>query len=111
MEQQSTIRGNSTREEMFGLIAKRYASNTTVKEFCKQHGLTQGIYYYWQKKYHTQGIESASSQGGFASLQIEVPQHSVTHPGLIAEVQGIKLYQAVPAAYLKELACGVYVKS
>ena len=105
MEPQSTLRGTRTKEYMFGLIAKHDKTNMTVKEFCQLHGLTQGIFYYWQKKYHTENGEPVS-QNGFIQLQVENPQPSGAHQGLFAEVRGIKLYQAVPAAYLKELLSG-----
>jgi len=106
MQPQSTLRGTRTKEDMFGLIAKHDKSNSTVKEFCQLHGLTPGIFYYWQKKYHTENSEP-DSQSGFIQLQVEDTQHVGTHQGLFAEVRGIRLYQAVPAAYLKELLSGV----
>lgn len=91
---------------MFGLIAKHNKSNTTVKEFCKLHSLTQGMFYYWQKKYYRENSDPVS-QSGFVQLQVEDTQHLRAHQGLFAEVRGIKLYQAVPAAYLNELQSGV----
>src|SRR5258708_25978877 len=57
MQPQSTQRGTRTKEDMFVLIARHDKSTTTVKEFCQLHGLTQGIFYYWQKKYHTENSE------------------------------------------------------
>jgi len=106
MQPQSTLRGTRTKEDMFGLIARYDKSTTTVKEFCQLQGLTQGIFYYWQKKYHTENSEFGS-QSGFIQLQVEAPQQVGVHQGLFAEVRGIRLYQAVPAAYLKELLTGV----
>ena len=105
MQAQSALRGTRTKEDMFGLIAKHDKSNTTVKEFCQLHDLTQGIFYYWQKKYHTENSEPVS-QSGFIQLQVEDPHQIGAHQGLFAEVRGIKIYQAVPAAYLKELLSG-----
>jgi hypothetical protein len=105
MEPQSTPRGTRTKEDMFGLIAKHDTSNTTVKEFCQEHGLTQGMFYYWQKKYYAKSNGSdVDSPVGFARLQVEDRQPGLSEQGLFAEVRGIKLYQAVPAAYLNELA-------
>jgi hypothetical protein len=102
MQSQSTLRGGRTKEDMFGLIAKHNKSTTTVKEFCQLHNLTQGVFYYWQKKYHLENNEPGS-QGGFVELQVEDPQHFGAPHGLFAEVRGIRLYQMVSAAYLKEL--------
>jgi len=103
MQPQSTLRGTRTKEDMFELIGKHDKDATTVKEYCQLHGLTQGVFYYWQKKYHLENSEPGS-QSGFVRLQVEDTPQAVTHQGLFAEVRGIKLYQAVPAAYLNELA-------
>lgn len=106
MQAQSTPRGARTKENMFGLMATHDRATTTVKDFCQQHGLAQGTFYYWQKKYHLEN-GAPESQNGFVQLQTEDPQHVGAHQGLFAEVRGIKLYQAVPAAYLNELLNGV----
>jgi hypothetical protein len=103
MQPQSTLGGTRTKEEMFELIAKHDKDATTVKEYCQLHGLTQGVFYYWQKKYHLENSEPGS-QSGFVRLQVEDTPQAVALQGLFAEVRGIKLYQAVPAAYLNELA-------
>jgi hypothetical protein len=94
---------------MFDLIANHDKDATTVKEFCQLHGLTQGVFYYWQKKYHMENSE-LGGQPGFVQLQVEDTQRVGVPLGLFAEVRGIKLYQAVPAAYLNELANPAYVK-
>jgi hypothetical protein len=88
---------------MFGLMAKHDASDTTVKEFCQAHGLTQGMFYYWQKKYHLQNSDPGGPSG-FVQLQVADRRHKEADQGLFAEVRGIKLYRTVPAAYLNELA-------
>lgn len=106
MKPQSSLRGMRTKEDMFELITKHDKGTITVKEFCQLHGLTQGIFYYWQKKYHTESSESVG-QSGFVQLQVEDTQHAGTHQGLFAEIRGIRLFQAVPASYLKELLSGV----
>jgi hypothetical protein len=103
MQPQSALRGTRTKEDMFELIAGHNKGATTVKEFCQVHGLTQGVFYYWQKKYHIENSKPGS-QCGFVRLQVEDTQHVGAHQGLFAEVRNIKLYQAVPAAYLNELA-------
>jgi len=90
------------KENMFGLIAKHDKSSTTVKEFCQLHDLTQGVFYYWQKKYHLENSEH-DDQGGFVQLQVADAPPIGAQQGLFAEVSGIRLYQSVPAAYLKEL--------
>jgi hypothetical protein len=103
MQPQSALRGTRTKQDMFELIAKHDKGARTVKEFCQLHGFTQGVFYYWQKKYHLENSEPGS-QSGFVPLQVEDTPQVGAHQGLFAEVRGIKLYQAVPAAYLNELA-------
>jgi len=103
MQPKSAQRATRTKEDMFELIAKHDKGASTVKEYCDGHGLTQGVFYYLQKKYHLENVEPGS-QSGFVRLRVEDTQHVGAHQGLFAEVRGIKLYQAVPAAYLNELA-------
>ena len=105
MEPQSTTRVTRTKEDMFGLIAKHDSSTATVKEFCQLHDLPQGTFYYWQKKYHLENDEPGTPSG-FVQLQVEDRLPVGSQQGLFAEVRGIKLYQAVSAAYLKELLSG-----
>jgi Transposase len=85
-------------EEMFKLIARRAASKLTVKKFCEQNDLLPAAYYYWQKKYYSKN-ESATELGGFTLLQVD----DAVQQSLFAEVNGIKLYRAVSASFLKEL--------
>ncbi len=80
---------------MFRLIAEHEAGGQTVRAFCESHNLTQGIYYYWQKKYEAKHNLSATGQSGFTLLQVQDTPAPVS--GLFAEVNGIKIYQAVPA--------------
>ncbi|PUZ26647.1 hypothetical protein GA0116948_102180 [Chitinophaga costaii] len=102
MPLRSTLGGTRSKEAMLGLITKRNKSTMTVKAFCQQHGLKQGVFYYWQKKYHLERNE-LGSQGGFIELRVEYPRPVGTSQGLFAEVRGIKLYQAITASYLNEL--------
>ncbi len=104
MEQTQTLPAERVRraeEEMFNLIAEHRAGAQTVKAFCESHDLTPGIYYYWQKKYEAKHSLSATGRSGFTLLQVQDMPPSDS--ALFAEVNGIKIYRAVPAGYLKEL--------
>jgi len=80
--------------EIERLLDEQKQSGETIKTFCATHNLPQASFHNWRKKYSQQAKEI-----GFAAVQITAPDHSL----LFAEVQGIKIYQPVSAAYLKEL--------
>ncbi len=77
-----------------GLLAQQGTSGLSINAFCKANGLGQASFHNWQKKYRQQ-----KPSPGFAAVNIS----SSGLPVLFAEVSGIKLYQPVSAAYLKEL--------
>jgi hypothetical protein len=68
-------------------------SGQSVKSFCAARGIAEGTFHNWKHKY---GRE-VDARSGFATVQI------IPEPGLFAMVGGIKIYQPVSAAYLKEL--------
>ena len=95
MEQLQSKRTRRTSAEIKQLLEDFKQSGTDANEFCKVHGITEGVFYKWRSRY---GEKAASKQNGFVSLQAPSNEH-----GLFAEVKGIRIYQAVSAAYLKEL--------
>jgi hypothetical protein len=97
MQPQSALRATRTKEDMFELIANHNKGATSVKEFCQLHGLTQGVFYYWQKKYHLENSEPGS-QSGFVQLQVEDTPQAGAQQGLFAEVRGIKPKSAIGVA-------------
>lgn len=93
-----------TSEEMFDLVANCKASGQSVQSFCRLHGLTQGRYYYWQKKYLDQNKDSSvPPEESFCFVKLPASSSNNETPPLFAEVGGIRLYREVPASYLKEL--------
>jgi hypothetical protein len=80
-------------EELLNLFAK---SNSGVKDFCREHNISPANFHKWKSRYKI-NPERKKNASGFARMDI------VSLPGLFAEVNGIKLYQPVSAAYLKEL--------
>lgn len=73
----------------------------TVKAFCKLHQISEGSFYSARKRYRS-SVTSLSKQSGFIAIAPPVALKE-SGSGLFAEVKGIKLYQAVPADYLKAL--------
>lgn len=91
-----------TREQILQIIAEYDKSHgLTVKEFCRQHGISEGSFYSFRSRYGFKK-QSKDQSGSFIALTAPVLKESFNT--LFAEVNGIKLYQVVPADYLKTLA-------
>lgn len=88
-----------TKEQILGLLEDQQKSNLSVKIFCEQSGISNATFFNWRKKFG--GGSHGQSISGFASLQATHQMPSA--PRLFAEAGGIKIYQFVDAAYLKEL--------
>jgi len=76
------------------ILQEQAQSGQNIKSFCSTRGIAGGTFHRWKHKYGTGENHSAK---GFVSLQI------TPESGLFAVVGGIKIYQPVSAAYLKEL--------
>jgi hypothetical protein len=72
----------------------------TVKDFCSLHQISEGSFYSARKRHRSAGTLKEKSSGF-----ISIGRPAIKEPigVLFAEVNGIKLYQAVPADYLKAL--------
>jgi hypothetical protein len=91
--------------EVFKLLEEfEINDKITARDFCAQHHMTHSSFYYWLKRYRNRHVDSSVSKG-FVSLMVKTKSLSSTSsPGcLFAEVNGIRLYQVVPAEYLKSL--------
>ena len=96
MEQELAGRIRRTAPEIRGLLDLFDVSALSAKEFCSTHGISEAAFYKWRGRYRTREEEQA-----FIPLHVASP--SSDEAALFAEVNGIRIYQAVPAAYLKEL--------
>jgi len=83
------------KQEILQLLNKYDQSGQSIKSFCAFHNIPNGTFHNWKHKYKNE----ANALPGFAPVQV-IPSAST---GLFAEVGGIKIYQPVSAAYLKEL--------
>jgi hypothetical protein len=83
-------------------LLKEYdkSPGVTVKEFCGKHQIGEGAFYSARKRYRSKIVEPRKS--GFIAIRPAPANEAAGN--LFAEVKGIKLYQAVPAEYLKTLA-------
>lgn len=81
------------------LLKAHQQSGLSIQAFCVEQNIATGNFRRWKKQYSQEDIAGQSVVAGFSNLQIEQP----TAVALFAEVKGIKLYQPVSAAFLKEL--------
>ena len=88
------------REAILNILADYKESKLSIKAFCLERNIASATFHNWKKK-HSRHTVKPGRHPGFAKLQITSPAISGTP--LFAEVNGIKLYQWVTAAYLKEL--------
>lgn len=92
--------GKRREEEILRLLEEfDYSGGMTVKEFSALHGISDGTLYNWRKRYAAKRAEN-TKPGGFIEI---LPSSGNTAVGLFAEINGLKLFQAVPADYLKIL--------
>jgi hypothetical protein len=88
-------------QSILQLLDECKKSNLSIKASCAAHGIPQGSFHNWKRKYDG-SREEPDGPTGFSRLPID-PWLGLANPGLFAEVKGIKIYQGVTAAYLKEL--------
>lgn len=89
-----------TRDQISEIIARYDKKNGfTVKEFCKRNGISEGSFYSARGRQRS-FAKSSRKKTGFIAIGTSPSPQSAT---LFAEVNGIKIYQAVPADYLKDL--------
>lgn len=94
------VKMRRTRQQITQLL-KEYdkSPGITVKEFCRKHQIGEGAFYSARKRHRSQNADPRKS--GFIAIQPAPANEAAGN--LFAEVKGIKLYQAVPAEYLKTL--------
>jgi hypothetical protein len=90
-------RTRKTREQIADLLRKFAESGSTVKQFCQDHQIVPGTFHKWQSRIKGKDLKK-EIKSGFAQVQV-----NSSFTSLFAEVKGIRIYQPVSAAYLKEL--------
>lgn len=95
MEQRQTRTPRRTAKEIKELLDLFELSALTAKQFCSTRGISETAFYKWRGRYRSVEVTS-----DFIPLQVAATS---SEGALFAEVSGIRIYQAVPAAYLKEL--------
>ena len=103
MRQKKHTRGYRTDSEMYAHIRAWEASGQTQQAYVLAHGLSKSVFGYWLRRYRQE------KQGGFVEVSVgaeSAPARS--SEGMFACLrtsQGAELvlYEAVSAAYLREL--------
>ena len=96
------LAGLRKKEKILHLLAEYEKSHgLTIKQFCQQHGISEGVFYNYRSRYRSKS-QANDKSGGFIAITAPVLKESTN--ALFAEVNGIRIYQAVPADYLKTLA-------
>ena len=101
---QTRINNRATRrskQQLLDLLAQYdKTQGVTIKDFCKQHNVTEGSFYTARKRHRAVSVAKKRSTGFIAIKRRAFDQPVGT---LFAEVKGIKFYQPVPVDYLKAL--------
>ena len=100
MEQviQSSPRTRRTRLQISALLAKYKSSGLTVTEFCNQHQIPRATFHKWVSGHQEKSKSNKTQRSAFAKVRVASPENL-----LFAEVNGIRIYQAVSPSFLKEL--------
>jgi hypothetical protein len=104
MEQteKKAIQTRRSREQILQTLSEYEKKHgLTIKEFCKLQTISEAAFYSCRSRYRSSKSLSKNKQAGF--ITIAEPPAIESGNMLFAEVKGIKIYQAVPASYLKAL--------
>ncbi len=96
--EKSIRRERRSRQQIIDLLELFKTSGSSVKDFCSSHGISKAAFHKWQSR----AKNNPASQGSTAFAKVHIEE--VTTGALFAQVGAIRLYQLVPASYLKELA-------
>jgi transposase-like protein len=95
-------------EEKLALIEKWEQSGLPIITFCNQHGFSDSLFHTWLNKYR-RNKKKVKSTGAFIPLQLPpADKYEKNTSAAFAELtlnkgHQIKLYQMVPAEYLRAL--------
>ena len=101
MQGKNPLQSKRSVEEMRYLLGKQAAGELTIKQFCKEHQLSEAVFYYWQKKLKG-GKAGEVSKLGFKEIGVKADNH-VFSEHVFAEYKGIRFYQEPSVSFLKQL--------
>lgn len=97
-----------------GIKRERKESGLSIRAYCKQAGIHENVYYYWQRKLREAALEELTEQGDAKASAPEGWALCTAKPGMpmatsseqvAAEVQGIRITagSAYPVEQLAQL--------
>jgi hypothetical protein len=101
MQEKNSLQLKRSVEEMQYLLGEQAAGDLTVKQFCKEHRLSEAVFYYWQKKLKGEKRAKASS-AGFKEITVKADKNTLPEQ-VFAEYKGIRFYQEPSVSFLKQL--------
>lgn len=103
MEKNSTkvVRVFRGKAKILTLLEEFGKSDMSIEAFCTANSIASTSFHKWKKKYGVPKVKPKEERG-FTPLRI-TPVAPAEEVSLFAAVNGIRIYQLVPAAYLKEL--------
>ena len=93
------VRTRRNRGQITQLLEEFEKANIPAAEFCRQHQINIANFHKWRSRYKPDANSNATAPG-FASVKVVDVSSS---PSLFAEVNGIRIFQPVSAAFLKAL--------
>jgi transposase-like protein len=91
---------SSKQEKMFALLESR-DSDQSVSGFCKEQGIKEASFYYWQKKYREMNPEDQT--GRFATVELTGPTGNPVATVQLPSGALITLYHAEAFSYIQPL--------
>ena len=73
------------------IIKARSESGLTIKDYCKEHGISREAYFYWQRKLRESAIKAAGGQ--FVELAVPAKPHAAAEctGGVTIDLNGVKI--------------------
>lgn len=101
MQAKESLQTKRSADEMRFLLEDQSRSGLTVKAFCKERGIKEAGFYYWQQKFRREKGGKVVSRGFQEIALDEGSNHKDRF--VFAEYKGILFYQEPSASLLKQL--------
>jgi hypothetical protein len=101
MQGKNPLQPKRSGQEMQYLMGEQASSGLSVKQFCKEHHVSEAVFYYWQKKLKGEKPAKAS-RAGFREIAVKIDNNSFPAQ-LFAEYKGVRFYQEPSVSFLKQL--------
>ena len=83
------------------MLGEQAVGDLTVKQLCKEHHLSEAVFYYWRKKFKGEKRAKAS-RVGFKQITVKADRNTFSEQ-VFAEYKGIRFYQEPSVSFVKQL--------